>query len=73
MKLQNKINIRFLLVTLLVFAFAGVIFYFALGRMIDHNIKGILKSRKTNIDLYLQHNEPDKIVFGSPDHTIFIR
>jgi len=73
MKLQNKINIRFLVVTLLVFAFAGVIFYFALGRMIDHNIKGILKSRKTNVMLYLQHNDPERLVFGSPDHTIFIR
>ncbi|MCX6238608.1 MAG: HAMP domain-containing sensor histidine kinase [Bacteroidia bacterium] len=73
MKLQNKINIRFLLVTLLVFTVAGVIFYFALDRVIDHNIKGILKSRKTNIILYLQHNKTDSILLGSPDRTIFIR
>jgi signal transduction histidine kinase len=62
-----------MLVTLLVFAIAGVIFYFAMGRVIDHNIKGILKSRKTNIILYLNHNKVDHIVFGSPDRTIFIR
>ncbi|NEW81220.1 MAG: HAMP domain-containing histidine kinase [Mariniphaga sp.] len=73
MKLQNKINIRFLMVTLLVFTIAGVIFYFALDRVIDHNIKGILKSRKTNVILYLQHNKVDKIIFGSPDQSIFIR
>lgn len=73
MKLQNKINIRFILVTLLVFTVAGVIFYFALGRVIDHNIKGILKSRKTNVILYLQHNKSDSIYMVSPDHTIFIR
>jgi signal transduction histidine kinase len=73
MKLQNKINIRFLLVTLLVLTVAGVIFYFALGEVIDNNIRGILKSRKTNVILYLQHNGTDSIVPDSPDNTIFIR
>jgi signal transduction histidine kinase len=73
MKLQNKINIRFMVVTLLVFSIAGIIFYFSLGRLIDHNIKGILKSRRTNIILYLQHNKTDSILHGSPDRTIFIR
>lgn len=73
MKLQNKINIRFLMVTLLVFTVAGVILYFALGNLIDHNIKGILKSRKTNVIHYLQNNKTDSLLLGSPDHTIFIR
>ncbi len=73
MRLQNKINIRFLMVTLLVFTVAGVILYFTLGNVIDHNIRGILKSRKTNVILYLQHNKTDSILFGSPDRTIFIR
>jgi len=73
MKLQNKINIRFMLVTLLVFTVAGVIFYLALGHVIDHNIKGILKSRKTNIILYLQHHRTDSILIGSPDRTILIK
>lgn len=73
MKLQNKINIRFLTVSLLVFTVAGVIFYFALGNVINHNIRGILKSRKTNIMLYLQHTKTDSIFPRSPDRTIFIR
>lgn len=73
MKLQNKINFRFLLITLLVFAVAGVVFYFALGQVIDQNIREMLDSRKTNIILYLQHNEEDNIIHESPDHTIFIR
>lgn len=73
MKLQNKINIRFLLVTLLIFIIAGVVFYFALGRVIDQNISEMLNSRKANITLYLQHNEADNIIHESPDHTIFIR
>lgn len=73
MKLQHKINIRFLLVTLLIFVIAGVVFYFALGRVIDQNIREMLNSRKANITLYLQHNEADNIIHESPDHTIFIR
>jgi signal transduction histidine kinase len=73
MKLQNKINLRFLMVTLLVFTIAGVIFYFALGNVINHNIRGILKSRKTNIVLYLQRIKTDSLFLRSPDRTIFIR
>ena len=73
MKLQNKINIRFILVTLLIFTGAGVIFYFALGRVVDQNIREMLNSRKANIILYLQHNEAVNIIHESPDHTIFIR
>ena len=73
MRLQNKINIRFILFTLLVFAAAGVVFYFALGRVVDQNIREMLKSRKTNIILYLQHADIENIIHESPDHTIFIR
>ena len=73
MKLQNKINIRFILVTLLIFTGAGVVFYFALGRVVDQNIREMLNSRKANITLYLQHNEADSIIHVSPDHTIFIK
>ena len=73
MKLQNKINIRFILVTLLIFTGAGVVFYFALGRVVDQNIREMLNSRKANIILYLQHTEADSIIHVSPDHTIFIK
>ena len=73
MKLQNKINNRFLLVTFLIFAAAGVVFYFALGRVVDQNIREMLSSRKANIILYLQHTKADSIIHVSPDHTIFIR
>ncbi len=73
MKLQNKINIRFILFTLLVFSAAGVVFYFALGRVVDQNIREMLNSRKTNIILYLQHADIENIIHESPDHTIFIQ
>jgi len=73
MKLQNKINIRFLLVTLIIFIVAGVVFYFALGRVVQQNIEEMLYSRRANIILYLKHNEINNIIHESPDHTIFIR
>lgn len=73
MKLQTKINIRFLTVTFLVFSVAGVLFYFALGRVVDQNIREMLESRKAYIILELQQNKslPDSL--ESPDHSIFIK
>ena len=73
MKLQTKINIRFLAVTFLVFSIAGVLFYFALGRVVDQNIQEMLKSRKAYLVLNLQQNTPSVDFIESPDHTIFIK
>lgn len=72
MKLQNKINIRFLLVTLVVFILAGVLFYFALGKVTDQNINGMLNSRKANVITYLQNMVPDSISLKSADRTLII-
>ena len=73
MKLQNKISIRFLLVTFVVFVLAGVLFYLALGHVVDYNIREMLDSRKASVVLYLQNSEKDKIATVSQDRTIFIR
>ena len=73
MKLQTKINIRFLVVTFLVFSIAGVLFYFALGQVVDQNIREMLKSRKAYIELNLQQNTPSADSIESPDHTILIQ
>ena len=73
MKLQNKINIRFLLVTLVVFVIAGVLFYWALGHVVDYNIREMLDSRKASVLLYLQNSDKDKLAAVSQDRTIFIR
>jgi signal transduction histidine kinase len=73
MKLQTKINIRFLTVTFLVFTVAGVLFYFALGRVVDQNIREMLESRKAYIVLNLQQNPPNIDSIDSPDHSIFIK
>ena len=73
MKLQTKINIRFLGVTFLVFSFAGVLFYLALGMVVDQNIREMLKSRKAYIALNLQQNPLTRDSLESPDHSIFIK
>jgi len=73
MKLQNKISIRFLLVTFVVFVLAGVLFYLALGHVVDYNIREMLDSRRASVLLYLQNSEKDKIAAISQDQTIFIR
>jgi signal transduction histidine kinase len=73
MKLQTKINIRFLSVTFLVFSFAGVLFYLALNRVVDQNIEEMLESRKAYILLNLQQNKLQLDSLESPDHSIFIK
>jgi signal transduction histidine kinase len=73
MKLQTKINIRFLAVTFLVFSVAGVLFYFALDKVVDQNIREMLESRKAYILLNLQQNTPTSESIESPDHSIFIK
>ena len=73
MKLQTKINLRFLLVILWLFAMAGVLFYFVLENVIDQNISEMLNSKMTNVNLYLQQNKVDQISFESPDRSIQIR
>ncbi len=73
MKLQNKISIRFLLVTIVVFVIAGVLFYLALGHVVDYNIREMLDSRRASVVLYLQNSDKDKMATVSQDRTIFIR
>lgn len=73
MKLQSKINIRFLSVTFLVFVIAGVLFYFALGKVVDQNIREMLKSRKAYVILNLRQKSNLIDTIESPDHSIFIK
>jgi len=73
MKLQTKINIRFLTVTFLIFSVAGVLFYLSLGHVVDHNILEMLESRKAYIAISLKQNPPILDSIESADHSIFIR
>ncbi|HAH23180.1 MAG TPA: hypothetical protein DCL77_05380 [Prolixibacteraceae bacterium] len=73
MKLQTKINTRFLALTFLVFSVAGVLFYFALGRVVDQNISEMLESRKEYILLNLQQHPLTVDSLVSTDRSIFIK
>ncbi len=73
MKLQDKINIRFLKITFLIFLFAGVLFYFALDHVVDYNIKEMLDSRKAYTVLSFRQNSQSFDSISSPDHSIFIK
>ena len=73
MKLQAKINIRFLTLMVLIFSVSGVIFYYSLDRVVDQNIREMLESRKAYILLNLQKKPflPDSL--ASPDNSIFVK
>ncbi len=73
MKLQEKINIRFLTIMLLIFSIAGVSFYFIMGRVVDQNIREMLESRRAYILLNIQKRIPTTDTLASLDHSIFIR
>ena len=73
MKLQSKINNRFLALTFLIFSVAGILFYFALDQVVDQNIREMLKSRKSYILLRLQKDPPSIDSLESFDHSVFIK
>ncbi|MGE5395601.1 MAG: sensor histidine kinase [Candidatus Saccharibacteria bacterium] len=73
MKLQSKINNRFLALTFVVFSVAGVLFYFVLEWVVDQNIYEMLKSRKAYILLHLQKNPQSIDSLESFDHSVFIK
>lgn len=60
-------------VTFLVFTVAGVLFFFALDKVVNQNIREMLESRKAYIILNLQQNQPITDLLESPDHSIFIK
>ncbi len=60
-------------VTFLVFTVAGVLFFFALEKVVNQNIREMLESRKAYIILNLQQNQPITDLLESPDHSIFIK
>lgn len=73
MRLQAKINIRFLALMFLIFSVAGVVFYYMIGEVADRNIREMLESRRAYILLNLQKGTSLSDSFASPDNSIFIR
>lgn len=73
MKLQTKINIRFLILISLVFTLAGVSFYVILEMVVHQNMDEILDSRKVNISSYLLAHPMTDSVYESPDNLFVIQ
>jgi signal transduction histidine kinase len=73
MKLQAKINVRFLVLMILIFSVAGVVFYYMIGEVANRNIREMLESRRAYIILNLQKGSSLTDSFASPDNSIFIR
>lgn len=73
MKLQHKINIRFLAITILVFSIAGFLFYSILGRVVHQNIDEMLQSRKEILIRYLTNHQLQDSVYQSPDNAFVIQ
>lgn len=72
MKLQYKISIRFLIITVIVFTVAGVLFYVMLGMVVHQNMDEMLSSRKEGIISYLQTHTMSDSTYRSPDNGFVI-
>lgn len=72
MKLQNIINIRYLLIIVVVFSLAGSGLYFVIGMVVENNIDEMLKSRADKIKKNLLHYPEKEIIARSPDQSISI-
>lgn len=72
MKLQTKINRRFIALLLLVFMVVGCGLYFILTAVIDFNIDEILSNRAETVQSSLHQNKIT-LPFHSPDQTIDIQ
>ena len=73
MRLQAKINVRFLVLMFLIFSVAGVVFYYMIGEVANRNVREMLESRRAYIILNLQKGSLLTDSFSSPDNSIFIR
>ena len=72
MKLQNIVNIRYLLIIIVVFSLAGIGLYFVIGMVVENNIDEMLKSRADKIKKNLLHYPEKEIIVRSPDQSISI-
>jgi signal transduction histidine kinase len=73
MKLQTKINYRFLVLLLMVFLFAGGILYFVLGLVVNDNLDENLKEKGDKVIKSIGDTSLLSGVAESPDQTIRIK
>lgn len=72
MKLQTKINYRFLALLLAVFLLAGVILYVVFGMLVDDNLDETLLNRSLKIKQNLSKNPSTALMTESMDQSITI-
>jgi signal transduction histidine kinase len=73
MKLQTKINIRFLSLLLVVFLAAGIVLYFLLGLAVNHSFDNTLRdTSKTFKERMLLHSSAD-VIRSENDKSIIIK
>ncbi|HEY4788312.1 MAG TPA: histidine kinase dimerization/phospho-acceptor domain-containing protein, partial [Bacteroidales bacterium] len=72
MRLQNKINIRFLLLIVAVFSLAGVVLYFMLDVVVDRNIDDMLENKAHKIKHNLRNHPIQEARIESPDQSVTI-
>ena len=73
MKLQTKINYRFLALLLVVFFVAGSILYFVLGLVVSENFDEILDHRSNIVKQSLLKSPTVALITESPDKSIEIK
>lgn len=72
MKLLTKTTLNFLSVTLFIFLFGIVAFYFLLREQVDQNINFELKKRKTSILKQLNLEGPEKNMPPNPNERVIV-
>ncbi len=73
MRLQNKINTRFLLLVIAVFSIAGTVLYFLLGFVVDSNLDESLKSKASKVKQNLQYHTAQEMIAESLDQSVRVR
>jgi len=72
MKLQTKINYRFIVLLLLVFMVAGVVLYFTLGLTVNHYMDHSLRNKSRVFKQSLTQNYVDVTTIGSFDKSVVV-
>ena len=73
MKLQTKINYRFLSLLLIVFLVAGVVLYFVLGLAVNHNFDKTLRNRSKTVKQSLSIGTSIAIIAPKTDKSIILK
>jgi len=73
MKLQTKINYRFLGLLLVIFLVAGLSLYFVLNALINNSLDEILENKMDRVEKNLTKHPALLLINDYPDQTVFVR